>query len=150
MARATTRPSSGPPCAARRERVFLATKFGNVWDQPGTPAPHRVDGSPAYVASACEGSLDRLGTDVIDLYYLHRVDSEVPIEDTVGRHGAVGGGREGALPRASPRAGVETIRRAHRVHPIAALQSEYSLFARDPEAEHLAACRELGIGFRAL
>ena len=136
----------GAALRGRRERVFLATKFGNVWDQPGTPAPHRVDGSPAYVASACEGSLDRLGTDVIDLYYLHRVDSEVPIEDTVGAMARlVEAGKVRYLGLSE--AGVETIRRAHRVHPIAALQSEYSLFARDPEAEHLAACRELGIGF---
>ena len=110
------------PSAGRRNRVFLATKFGNVWGQPGTPAPHRVDGSPAYLATACEGSLDRLGTDVIDLYYLHRVDPTVPIEDTVGamaRLVEVGKVRYIGLSEAAP----ETIRRAHRVHPVSALQS---------------------------
>ena len=130
----------------RRDSVFLATKFGNVWDQPGTPAPHRVDGSPAYLAKACEGSLGRLGTDVIDLYYLHRVDPAVPIEDTVGAMARlVEAGKVRYLGLSE--AATETIRRAHRVHPITALQSEYSLFARDPEAAHLATCRELGIGF---
>ena len=136
----------GGAIRGRRNRVFLATKFGNVWGQPGTPAPHRVDGSPAYLATACEGSLDRLGTDVIDLYYLHRVDPTVPIEDTVGamaRLVEVGKVRYIGLSEAAP----ETIRRAHRVHPVSALQSEYSLFARDPEAAHFATCRELGIGF---
>lgn len=139
----------GAALRGRRNRVFLATKFGNVWGQPGTPGTpglHQVDGSPAYAAKACEGSLGRLGTDVIDLYYLHRVDSAVPIEDTVGamaRLVEAGKVRYIGLSEAA----TETIRRAHRVHPIAALQSEYSLFARDPEAEHLATCRELGIGF---
>ena len=135
----------GAALRGRRDSVFLATKFGNLWGQPGTPAPDRVDGSPAYVAKACEGSLDRLGTDVIDLYYLHRVDTAVPIEDTVGamaRLVEAGKVRYLGLSEAAP----ETIRRAHRVHPIAALQNEYSLFARDPEAAHLAVCRELGIG----
>ena len=139
----------GAALRGRRNRVFLATKFGNVWGQPGTPGTpglHQVDGSPAYAAKACEDSLGRLGTDVIDLYYLHRVDSAVPIEDTVGamaRLVEAGKVRYIGLSEAA----TETIRRAHRVHPIAALQSEYSLFARDPEAEHLATCRELGIGF---
>ncbi len=130
----------------RRDAVFLATKFGNVWKQPGSPGTYPVDGSPAYLSAACEESLGRLGTDVIDLYYLHRVDPAVPIEDTVGamaRLVEVGKVRYLGLSEAA----TETIRRAHRVHPITALQSEYSLFARDPEAAHLATCRELGIGF---
>ena len=136
----------GAAIRGRRDSVFLATKFGNLWGQPGTPAPDRVDGSPAYVATACEASLGRLGTDVIDLYYLHRVDDTVPIEDTVGamaRLVEAGKVRYIGLSEAAP----ETIRRAHRVHPVSALQSEYSLFARDPEGAHLATCRELGIGF---
>ena len=136
----------GAALRGRRDRVFLATKFGNVWDQPGTPGLHQVDGSPAYAAKACEGSLGRLGTDVIDLYYLHRVDSAVPIEDTVGAMARlVEAGKVRYLGLSE--AATKTLCRAHRVHPIAALQSEYSLFARDPEAEHLATCRELGIGF---
>ncbi len=129
-----------------RDSVFLATKFGNVWGEPQTPGLHRVDGSPAYLATACEGSLERLGTDVIDLYYLHRVDPAVPIEDTVGAMARlVEAGKVRYIGLSE--AGTETIRRAHRTHPVTALQSEYSLFARDPEAEHLATCRELGIGF---
>jgi len=124
--------------------VVIATKFGNVRAADGTYL--RVDGSPAYVRSACDASLKRLGVDHIDLYYQHRVDRSVPIEDTVGamaelvRAGKV---RHLGLSEAAP----ATIRRAHAVHPIAALQTEYSLWTRDVEADILPTCRELGIGF---
>ena len=130
---------------SRRAQVVLATKFGNVWS---AGAPPRIDGRPEYVREACEASLKRLGIDVIDLYYQHRVDRQVPIEETVGamaelvRAGKV---RYLGLSEAS----AATIRRAHAVHPIAALQSEYSLWTRDPEGDVLATCRELGIGFVA-
>ena len=130
----------------RRERVVLATKFGNMRGADG--AFLGVNGRPDHVRSACEASLKRLGLQVIDLYYQHRVDPSVPIEDTVGamaelvRQGKV---RHLGLSEAS----AETIRRAHAVHPITALQSEYSLWTRDPEAETLATLRELGIGFVA-
>ena len=128
----------------RRHEVVLATKFGNVRKPDGTFVG--VDGSPAYVRNACEASLKRLGVDHIDLYYQHRVDRSVPIEDTVGamadlvREGKV---RHLGLSEAAP----ATIRRAHAVHPIAALQSEYSLWTRDVEAEVLPLCSELKIGF---
>ena len=136
----------GEALRGRRDRVFLATKFGHVWNDSGASVD--VDGSPAYAAKACEGSLSRLGTDVIDLYYLHRVDSNCPIEDTVGamaRLVEAGKVRHIGLSEAAP----ETIRRAHGVHPITALQTEYSLLAREPEIGHLDVCRELGIGFVA-
>jgi len=129
-----------------RDKVVLATKFGNVRSIDG--AFLGVNGKPDYVRVSCEGSLRRLGVDVIDLYYQHRVDPKTPIEETVGamaelvRRGLV---RYLGLSEASP----ETIRRAHAVHPIAALQSEYSLWTRDPEARVLSTCRELGIGFVA-
>ncbi len=128
----------------RRERVVLATKFGNVRAADGTPMG--INGRPDYVRSACEASLRRLGVEMIDLYYQHRVDPETPIEDTVGamaelvRAGKV---RHLGLSEAAP----ATIRRAHAVHPIAALQTEYSLWSRDPEIEILPTVRELGIGF---
>ncbi len=128
----------------RRDKVVLATKFGNVRGPNGEFLG--VKGTPDYVRSACEASLKRLGVDVIDLYYQHRVDKKVPIEDTVGamaelvREGKV---RYIGLSEASPR----TIRRAHMVHPISALQSEYSLWEREPEEEILPTLRELGIGF---
>jgi aryl-alcohol dehydrogenase-like predicted oxidoreductase len=128
----------------RRDQVMLATKFGNVRGPKGEFLG--VNGRPEYVKQACEGSLKRLGVDVIDLYYQHRVDKTVPIEDTVGamadlvREGKV---RYLGLSEASP----ATIRRAHRVHPISALQSEYSLWEREPEDEILPAVHELGIGF---
>ena len=131
--------------AGGRPRPAIATKFGILHRPEGG---RRVDGRPAYVAAACEGSLRRLGVDTIDLYYQHRVDKSVPIEDTVGamaelvRQGKV---RYLGLSEASP----ETIRRAHAVHPISALQSEYSLWTRDPEDRILATVRELGIGFVA-
>jgi len=130
----------------RRDEVILATKFGIQRKSDGTW--QGVCGRPGYVRSACEASLSRLNVSVIDLYYQHRVDPEVPIEETVGamadlvREGKV---RFLGLSEAAPR----TIRRAHAVHPIAALQSEYSFWTRDHEAEVLPACRELGIGFVA-
>jgi aryl-alcohol dehydrogenase-like predicted oxidoreductase len=137
----------GRAIAGRRDRVVLATKFGIVRD-PADPAKRGVCGRPEYVRSSCEGSLRRLGVETIDLYYLHRVDPATPVEETVGA--MAGLVREGkvrwiGLSEASP----ETLRRASRVHPIAVLQSEYSLFSRDVEAAVLPACRELGIGFVA-
>jgi aryl-alcohol dehydrogenase-like predicted oxidoreductase len=126
--------------------VVLATKFGNV-RKPGG-AFLRVNGDPAYVPQACDASLRRLRTDYIDLYYLHRVDPRVPIEDTIGAMAElVSAGKVGylGLSEAAP----ETIRRAHAVHPITALQTEYSVWSRDPEQEILAVTRECGIGFVA-
>jgi aryl-alcohol dehydrogenase-like predicted oxidoreductase len=134
----------GKAIKGRRDKVVLATKFGIV--RGDDPAVRGVNGKPDYVRSSCEGSLKRLGVDVIDLYYLHRVDPNTPIEDTVSamadlvRQGKV---RYLGLSEAGP----ATLRRASAVHPIAALQSEYSLWTRDPEDGVLAACRELGIGF---
>src|SRR3954464_14706247 len=130
----------------RRDQVVLATKFGNVRTDDG--AWHGINGRPEYVRQACDASLKRLGVDIIDLYYQHRVDPDTPIEDTVGamadlvRAGKV---RYIGLSEAGP----QTIRRAHRVHPITALQTEYSLWSRDPEDEILPLVRELGIGFVA-
>ena len=134
----------GKAIADRRDKVVLATKFGILRD-PADPARRGICGRPDYVKSCCEGSLKRLGVETIDLYYLHRVDPATPIEETVGA--MAGLVREGkvrwiGLSEASP----ETLRRAHGVHPIAALQSEYSLFSRDIEAAVLPACRALGIG----
>ncbi len=135
----------GRAIKGRRGSVVLATKFGFVRD-PGDPRKRGVNGAPEYVRSACEASLRRLGVDAIDLYYQHRVDPQTPIEDTVGamaelvRQGKV---RHLGLSEAGP----QTIRRAHAVHPIAALQSEYSLWSREPEDEIFATCRDLGIGF---
>ena len=128
-----------------RENVFIATKFGIV-RSASNPGSRSVDGSPAYVRTSCEGSLRRLGTDYIDLYYQHRVDPKIPIEETVGamkRLVEEGKVRYIGLSEAS----AATIRRAHAVHPISALQSEYSLWTRDPEKEILPTLRELGIGF---
>lgn len=127
----------------RRDRVVLATKFGIVRADGETRS---VDGRPEYVKSACEASLRRLGLDHVDLYYQHRVDPAIPIEDTVGAMAELvqqGKVRFLGLSEASP----ATIRRAAAVHPISALQTEYSLWSRDPEAEILATCRELGITF---
>ena len=127
-------------------QVVLATKFGNVRDATGKFLG--VNGRPEYVRSACDASLKRLGVDVIDLYYQHRVDPQVPIEDTVGamRDLVVAGKvRFLGLSEAAP----QTLRRAAKVHPIAALQTEYSLWTRDVESEILPVCRELGIGFVA-
>ena len=130
----------------RRDEVVLATKFGNVRGPDG--AFLGIDGSPAYVAAACDASLKRLGVEHIDLYYQHRVDPKVPIEETVGamaRLVEAGKVRHLGLSEASG----DTVRRAAKVHPIAALQSEYSLWTRDVETDALPACRELGIGFVA-
>lgn len=130
----------------RRDGVVLATKFGNVRGADGSFLG--VNGRPEYVRQACEASLRRLGVETIDLYYQHRVDPKTPIEETVGAMSRLveeGKVRHLGLSEAS----AETIRRAHAVHPIAALQSEYSLWTRDVEDEILPACRELGIGFVA-
>ncbi|MGE5724368.1 MAG: aldo/keto reductase [Acidobacteriota bacterium] len=130
----------------RREKALLATKFGNVRTPDGGWAD--INGRPEYVQQACEASLKRLGLDTIDLYYQHRVDPKVPIEETVGAMARLveqGKVRYLGLSEAAP----QTIRRAHKVHPIAALQTEYSLWTRDPEAEVIPACRELGITFVA-
>jgi len=131
----------------RRERVFLATKFGIVRN-PANPALRGINGKPEYVRTSCDASIKRLGVDVIDLYYLHRVDPETPIEETVGAMSELvkkGKVRFIGLSEAS----AATLRRAHAVHPITALQSEYSLWTRDPEENILEACRDLGIGFVA-
>ncbi len=129
-----------------REEVVLATKFGIV--RSADPHARGVNGRPEYVRSACEASLRRLGIEVIDLYYQHRVGPDVPIEDTVGAMAQlVSEGKVRYLGLSE--AGSETLRRAHAVHPIAALQSEYSLWTRDPEDGVLDACRELGVGFVA-
>ncbi|MFK7089180.1 aldo/keto reductase [Chromobacterium violaceum] len=133
--------------ARRRGEVVLATKFGIVMD-PADPARRGVNGRPDYARSSCEGSLKRLRVDCIDLYYLHRVDPEVPIEDTVGAMAELvkaGKVRWLGLSEAS----ADTLRRAAAVHPIHALQSEYSLWTRDPEDGVLAACRQVGAGFVA-
>ena len=128
-----------------RRKVKLATKFGNVRMPDGTPG---ANGRPDYVIEACDKSLQRLGVDEIDLYYQHRVDPNVPIEDTVGAMAKlVQQGKVRFLGLSE--AAAKTIRRAHAVHPITALQTEYSLFTRDVEAEILPTCRELGIGFVA-
>jgi aryl-alcohol dehydrogenase-like predicted oxidoreductase len=135
----------GRAIKGRRDDYIVATKFGNVRRPDGSM---EVDGRPEYVIEACDKSLARLGIDVIDLYYQHRVDATVPIEDTVGamkRLVEQGKVRHLGLSEAAPR----TIRRAHAVHPIAALQTEYSLWTRDVEREILPLCRELGIGFVA-
>ena len=135
----------GRAIAGRRDQVVLATKFGIVRD-PDNPAARGVNGRPDYVKARCDDSLKRLGVDHIDLYYQHRVDPATPIEETVGAMAelvAAGKVRYLGLSEAAP----ATIRRAHAVHPISALQTEYSLFARDPEAEILPTLRELGIGF---
>ncbi|SEP57338.1 aldo/keto reductase [Microlunatus flavus] len=134
----------GRAIAGRRDEVVLATKFGNVRD-PDNPRNRRIDGSPDYVRSACDASLQRLGVDHIDLYYQHRVDKTVPIEETVGAMAelvSAGKVRHLGLSEASP----ETIRRAHATHPVTALQTEYSLWTRDLEDEILPLLRELGIG----
>ncbi len=130
----------------RRDKVILATKFGNMRGEDG--AFLGVNGKPDYVRKCCEASLKRLGVDTIDLYYQHRVDPETPIEDTVGTMAELV--KEGkvhylGLSEAAP----ESIRKAQAVHPITALQTEYSLWSRDPEHQILATCRELGIGFVA-
>jgi aryl-alcohol dehydrogenase-like predicted oxidoreductase len=130
----------------RRDAVVLATKFGNVRTEDGKFLG--INGKPEYVRQACDASLKRLGVDVIDLYYQHRVDPDTPIEETVGAMaGLVEAGKVRYLGLSEAAAG--TIRRAHGVHPITALQTEYSLWTRDPEDGVLDTCRELGIGFVA-
>lgn len=134
----------GRAIRGRRDQVVLATKFGLV-PSPSGPAT-AVDGRPERVRPSCEASLERLATDVIDLFYLHRVDPQTPIEETVGAMADLV--REGKVRFLGlSEAGPESIRRAHRTHPIAAVQSEYSLWSRDPERAILGVCRELGIGF---
>jgi aryl-alcohol dehydrogenase-like predicted oxidoreductase len=135
----------GAAIAGRRDEVVIATKFGIERREDGS---RRVNGRPEYVHQACDASLRRLGIDQIDLYYQHRVDHDVPIEETVGAMAelvSAGKARFLGLSEASPR----TIRRAHQVHPISVLQTEYSLWTRDPEDEILPTVRELGIGFVA-
>lgn len=134
----------GKAIGDRRDKVVLATKFGIVRGKDGSM--QGVNGRPEYVRQACEASLQRLGIDTIDLYYLHRVDLQVPIEETVGAMAELvqqGKVRYLGLSEAAP----DTIRRAHGVHPITALQTEYSLWSREPEDEILPTVRELGIGF---
>ena len=129
----------------KRDFVVLATKFGIMRD-PNNPTGRGINGQPDYVRKACEGSLRRLGVEAIDLYYLHRVDPATPIEETVGAMAGLvkeGKVRFLGLSEVSP----ETLRRAHGVHPITAVQSEYSLWSRDPEDGILDACRKLGVGF---
>jgi aryl-alcohol dehydrogenase-like predicted oxidoreductase len=135
----------GRAIKGKRDQVFLATKFGIVRD-PDDPTARGVDGRPEYARKAIEGSLKRLGVESVDLYYLHRVDPKVPIEETVGAMAELvkeGKARYLGLSEVS----AATLERAHKTHPITALQSEYSLWTRDPEAEVLPACRRLGIGF---
>ncbi|WP_072395619.1 aldo/keto reductase [Hyphomicrobium sp. CS1GBMeth3] len=137
----------GRALKGKRDRVFLATKFGIVRD-PNDPTVRGISGRPDYVRKAIDGSLSRLGIDHIDLYYQHRVDPETPIEETVGAMaGLVKAGKVRflGLSEASP----ETIARAHKVHPITAVQTEYSLWTRDPEDGVLDTCAKLGIGFVA-
>ena len=134
----------GEALRGKRDKVFLATKFGNVRGSDGSFLG--VNGRPEYVRSACEASLKRLGVDTIDLYYQHRVDLETPIEDTVGAMADLR--QEGKIRHLGlSEAGPATIRRGHAVHPITAVQTEYSLWTRDIEAEILPTCRELGIAF---
>ena len=137
----------GKALKGRRDKVFVATKFGIVRD-PSDPQKRGVDGSPAYVRRSAEGSLRRLGIETIDLYYQHRVDRKIPIEETVGAMARLveeGKVRFLGLSEAAP----ATLERAHGVHPITALQTEYSLWSREPEPEILPACRRLGVGFVA-
>jgi aryl-alcohol dehydrogenase-like predicted oxidoreductase len=137
----------GRAIAPRRDGVFLATKFG-IKIEPGSEPKRSIDGSPAYVRSACEASLSRLGVDHIDLYYQHRVDPNTPIEETVGAMAElVAEGKVRYLGLSE--AGAQTIRRAHAVHPITALQSEYSLWTRDVEQDIMPTLQELGIGLVA-
>src|SRR2546423_8236868 len=134
----------GRAIAGRRDEFVVATKFGNVRGEDGSFLG--VSGKPDYVRAACDASLERLGTDRIDLYYQHRVDKQVPIEETVGAMAELvqqGKVLHLGLSEASP----DTIRRAHGVHPITALQTEYSLWTRDPEAGVLPPCQDLGVGF---
>jgi aryl-alcohol dehydrogenase-like predicted oxidoreductase len=135
----------GRAIKGRRDKVVLATKFGNIRLPDGSPG---ANGRPEYVAQCCEASLKRLGVEAIDLYYIHRVDPSVPIEDTVGALARLvqqGKVRHLGISEAAP----ATLRRAHATHPMAALQTEYSLWTRDAEDELLGICKELGIGYVA-
>jgi aryl-alcohol dehydrogenase-like predicted oxidoreductase len=135
----------GRAIAGRRHEVILATKFGIVRD-PSEPERRGVSGRPEYVQNSCEGSLRRLRISTIDLYYIHRIDTETPVEETVGAMSRlVEQGKVRYLGLSE--AGAQTIRRAHATHPITALESEYSLWSREPEDEILRVCRALGIGF---
>ncbi len=137
----------GRAIRGRRDKIVLATKFGIVRD-PNDPNSRGINGKPEYVRQACEASLRRLGVDTIDLYYQHRVDPNTPIEETVGAMAQLV--KEGKVRFLGlSEAGASTLRRAVKIHPITALQTEYSLWTRDPEDEILATCRELGIGFVA-
>ena len=137
----------GKAITGKRDKITLATKFGIVRD-PSDPSARGVNGSPDYVRKSCEASLRRLGVETIDLYYQHRVDPDTPIEDTVGAMAELI--KEGKIRHIGlSEASAKTLRRAAKVHPITALQTEYSLWTRDPEDEILATCRELGIGFVA-
>lgn len=137
----------GKAIAGRRKQVFLATKFG-IQRDPANPKVRGISGKADYVRASCEGSLKRLGVEHIDLYYQHRIDRSTPIEETVGAMAElVKAGKIGHIGLSEP--SVDTLRKAHRVHPITAVQSEYSLWSRDPEDGVLGACRELGIGFVA-
>ncbi|TGL61073.1 aldo/keto reductase [Leptospira sarikeiensis] len=137
----------GKAIQGKRDQVVIATKFGIVRD-PNDPYKRGYNGKPEYVKASCEGSLKRLGVDTIDLYYQHRVDPDTPIEETVGAMAELV--KEGKVKYIGlSEAGAETIRRAAKVHPISALQTEYSLWTRDPEDGILQACREFGIGFVA-
>jgi aryl-alcohol dehydrogenase-like predicted oxidoreductase len=135
----------GSAIAGKRDQYVIATKFGNRWFEDGA---RTIDGSPEYVHQAIDASLQRLGVDYVDLYYQHRVDANTPIEETVGAMAElVGAGKVKHIGLSE--AGAQTIRRAHAVHPITALQSEWSLWTRDPEGEVIDTVRELGIGFVA-
>ncbi|WP_166904395.1 aldo/keto reductase [Mycobacterium sp. DL440] len=135
----------GKAIKGRRDALTIATKFGNALDRDTNPDARALDGRPEYVRTAIEGSLRRLGVDHIDLYYQHRVDPEVPIEDTVGALAElVEAGTVRHIGLSEP--GPQTLRRAHAVHPIAAIQNEWSLFTRDIEADTVPVARELGIG----
>lgn len=135
----------GNAIKGRRDEVFLATKFGIVRD-PAEPSKRGVNGRPEYLRAACDASLKRLGVDHIDLYYQHRVDPQTPIEDTVGAMAElVRAGKVRFIGLSEPSA--QTIERAHKVHPVTAVQSEYSLWTRDPEDGILQTCKKLGIGF---
>jgi aryl-alcohol dehydrogenase-like predicted oxidoreductase len=137
----------GKAIRGKRDQLIIATKFGIVRD-PSNPQARGVSGKPDYIRKACEGSLKRLGTDYIDLYYQHRVDRDTPIEETVSAMAELV--KEGKIRHIGlSEAGPETLKRAAKIHAITALQSEYSLWTRDPEARILPTCRELGIGLVA-
>jgi aryl-alcohol dehydrogenase-like predicted oxidoreductase len=135
----------GRAIKGKRDQVFIATKFGIVRDKTN-PNARGVNGSPDYIRQSVEGSLKRLGVEMIDLYYQHRIDPQTPIEETIGALGdLVNAGKIRYLGLSE--ASSQTLERAHKTHPITALQSEYSLWTRDPEQGVLATCRQLGVGF---